>query len=186
MREAAKDRDFKYHWRCKRKLITNLCFADDLFVFCAGLPSSVKVVIHTMLKFSGWSGLFPNYQKSVIFFSNVPNCDRDFLLQLSGFSEGNFPIKYLGVPLVASRLKASHCSELVEKITKRVLNWTSHWLSYAGRLQLINSVLFYMQVYWSSISLLPKEVIYDIESVLRRFFLERYRPFCWGRKSCLV
>ena len=88
---------------------------------------------------------------------------------LFGFKEGTLPIKFLGVPLISTRLTARDCRPLIDKITNRVESWTSKRLSYAGRLQLIRSVLFSIQVYWSSIFILPKEVCKVIDQILRSF-----------------
>lgn len=41
---------------------------------------------------------------------------------------------------------------------------------FEGRLQLIKSVLFGMQVYWTNVFILPKRVIRVIEQMLNRFF----------------
>ena len=78
-------------------------------------------------------------------------------------------MKYLGVPLITTKLKVSVCHTLVERITKRIKSCTNKLLSYAGRAQLIQSTLFSMQVYWSSLFILPKKIIGDIESILRSF-----------------
>ena len=71
------------------------------------------------------------------------------------------------MPLISTRLTARDCRPLIDKITNRVESWTSKRLSYAGRLQLIRSVLFSIQVYWSSIFILPKEVCKVIDQILR-------------------
>nr|GEX41079.1 reverse transcriptase domain, reverse transcriptase zinc-binding domain protein [Tanacetum cinerariifolium] len=42
-------------------------------------------------------------------------------------------------------------------------------LSYAGRLQLIDSVLSSMQVYWVAVYLIPKTTMMDINFILRSF-----------------
>lgn len=42
-------------------------------------------------------------------------------------------------------------------------------MSFGGRAQLINSVLFSVQVYWSSIFILPKKTMKEIESLLSAF-----------------
>ena len=48
-------------------------------------------------------------------------------------------------------------------------DWKNMYLSYAGRLQLIASVLTSMHVYSATVFLLPKSVIYDIDRVLKGF-----------------
>lgn len=54
-------------------------------------------------------------------------------------------------------------------MTSRIKSWTCRFLSYAGRVQLVKSILFATQVYWSSLFILPKGVIKKIEQVLHFF-----------------
>ncbi|GKG40545.1 hypothetical protein Tco_0467322, partial [Tanacetum coccineum] len=42
-------------------------------------------------------------------------------------------------------------------------------LSYAGRLQLIASVLSLMQMYWASVFILPKLIVKDIHRLFKGF-----------------
>ena len=70
---------------------------------------------------------------------------KDQILGILSFNAGSLPIRYLGVPLISSRLKKSDCKILVEKIVARARSWASRALSYAGRLQLVNSILFAIQ-----------------------------------------
>ena len=56
-------------------------------------------------------------------------------------------MKYLGVPFISTRLSHSDCQPLLDKIMTRIQSWTSRSLSYAGRLQLISSVLYSIQMY---------------------------------------
>lgn len=42
-------------------------------------------------------------------------------------------------------------------------------MTYGGRVELVNSVLFSIQVYWASIFMLPQKVIQDLEQLLRAF-----------------
>lgn len=98
--------------------------------------------------------------------------DQQFQVQLLGivgFQEGNLPVRYLGVPLITSRLRRKNCLALVDKIVAKAKSWTCRALSFAGRLQLINSILFAIQIYWSSIFMLPKAVIKQVEQTLRAF-----------------
>ena len=94
---------------------------------------------------------------------------RNGILDIFGFPEGSLPVKYFGVPLITTRLTSNDCKILVERMVARVKCWTSKFLSYAGRLQLIQSVRFSIQVYWTSIFILPKKVIKMVEQVLRDF-----------------
>ena len=86
-------------------------------------------------------------------------------LQAVGLRDSNLPLKYLGVPIVSSGLSKIECDTLVEKITSRIHTWATRNISYAGRLVLINNVLFGMFNFWASIFLLPNEVIEIITQV---------------------
>jgi hypothetical protein len=50
------------------------------------------------------SGLDANASKSSIFFDGIGEDTKLSCLQLTGFSEDQFPFKYLGVPLSPHRL----------------------------------------------------------------------------------
>nr|GEW87841.1 hypothetical protein [Tanacetum cinerariifolium] len=82
---------------------------------------------------------------------------------------GRFPVKYLGVPLVSSRLIYRDCNELIEKVQRRVNDWKNKSLSTAGRLQLIQSVVSSLHVYWASVFILPTRILLDIEQIMRGF-----------------
>ncbi|GJY51716.1 putative reverse transcriptase domain-containing protein [Tanacetum coccineum] len=50
-----------------------------------------------------------------------------------------------------------------------ISDWKNNSLSFVGRLQLCKSVLSSMQVYWASVLIIPKGIIYDIQSIIRGF-----------------
>jgi hypothetical protein len=78
-------------------------------------------------------------------------------------------LRYLGVPLLAKCLGVADCQMLIDKVKGKVHDWKNRCLSYAGRVQLIASVLSAMQVYWASVYMLPKTVINDIDKILKGF-----------------
>ncbi|XP_070004706.1 uncharacterized protein [Nicotiana sylvestris] len=84
-------------------------------------------------------------------------------------------------------MSVQQCQPLLEKMIGRIQSWTTKFLSYAGRVQLIRSVLLSIQVYWSQIFLLPKKLIHLIESMCRRFLwtgsveATRKAPISWDR-----
>ena len=94
----------------------------------------------------------------------------DRIKQATGFKIGTLPVRYLGVPLIIRRLSTSDCYLLIERITARINNWTSKYLFYAGRLQLIQSIIFNIQAYWSRHFILPKRVLKAIAHKCSRFF----------------
>ncbi|GKF18970.1 hypothetical protein Tco_0063888, partial [Tanacetum coccineum] len=61
------------------------------------------------------------------------------------------------------------CKILVEKLESRVNDWRNKFLSLAGRLQLIRSVLSSMIIYWASVFILPNCIVHDLEQLMRGF-----------------
>ncbi|XP_071714436.1 uncharacterized protein [Rutidosis leptorrhynchoides] len=168
-RRVEDDDEFKYHWRCEDVKLTHLCFADDLLMFCHGDKHSASILKNALFEFSGVSGLVASMEKSSSYFSNVRPSIKAKIAKVLPFSEGSLPVRYLGVPLLATRLYRKDCVVLIDKVKKRIFDWKNKSLSFAGRLQLINSVLCSLQVYWASMFILPKSVNADIERLLRNF-----------------
>ncbi|GJS20963.1 RNA-directed DNA polymerase, eukaryota, reverse transcriptase zinc-binding domain protein [Tanacetum coccineum] len=150
-------------------IILNLVLEDDLFIFAHGDPYSVKVIMDAMEEFKNASGLIPSLPKSTAYFCNVLNHTKLSILHILPFEEGRLPVKYLGVPLVSSRLVFRDCKELIDRIRSRITDWKNKSLSAAGRLQLVRSVLGSMHVYWASVFILPNQIILDIEQLMRGF-----------------
>lgn len=92
-------------------------------------------------------------------FKYHPKCSKLHLSQL-GFAH-DF--------LLFCRLSMVQCRPLIDKMVGRVTSCTTKFLSQAGRLQLIQSVLISIQTFWSQIFVLPKKVIQMLEVVLRRY-----------------
>ncbi|XP_060182493.1 uncharacterized protein LOC132612187 [Lycium barbarum] len=149
--------------------LIQLGFADDLLLFSRGDLGSVQLMYTIFQEFSSVSGLIANKDKSSIYFGGVPNEDQRRILYFLGIPKGELPIKYLGVPLCAKRISVVQYQPLLEKMLGRITSWTTLFLSYAGRMQLLKSVLFSIQVFWSQLFVLPRKVIKMIEAICRTF-----------------
>ncbi|GKU89877.1 hypothetical protein SLEP1_g3954 [Rubroshorea leprosula] len=66
------------------------------------------------------------------------------------------PFKYLGVPVGGNHRKLSMWLPLIESFKKKLLNWKARWLSFEGRITLLNSVLTSLPVLFLSVYLAPK------------------------------
>nr|XP_043629994.1 uncharacterized protein LOC122601294 [Erigeron canadensis] len=161
--------NFRYHNKCEKQRLVNLCFADDLFLFSRGDVDSARVILEALSVFKDVSGLVPSITKSTVFFCNVTTHVRNAIMGIMPFDEGQLPIKYLGVPLISTRLVYRDCMILVERLDKRIDNWKNKTLSLAGRIQLIRSVLSSMYIYWASVFILPARIVRELEKKLRGF-----------------
>ncbi|GKA33637.1 hypothetical protein Tco_0720066 [Tanacetum coccineum] len=170
---------FTYHRYCSKLELINLCFVDDLFLFAHGDVDSASVIKNALFEFKEASGLVPSLPKSTAYFCNVLNFTKIAILQILPFEEGRLPVKYLGVPLVSSRLIFRDCKGLLEKVQARIDDWKNKSLSAAGRLQLIRSVIGSMHVYWASVFILPSRVLLDIEQIMRGFLWKGSAKVAW-------
>lgn len=118
-----------------------------------------------LLDFYSISGLNVSFQKSEIFYSRVKPEDQTALTSLMGMKIGKLHVRYLGVPLISGKLKLFDCQPLIEKITARIKTWTTKFLSFTCRIQLIDSVLKSMVNFWMSVFMQPKRVIRAMESI---------------------
>ncbi|KAL2238384.1 UNVERIFIED_CONTAM: hypothetical protein Sindi_1030100 [Sesamum indicum] len=110
-----------------------LAFADDLLLFCKAIKPSITPMKEAFHKFSSLSGLRASVEKSNIILSKSAAGISQQLQEVVAYPMATLPIKYLGVPLVASKLKISDCMPLLDKVDGRLLAWSSKHFSYAGR-----------------------------------------------------
>lgn len=118
------------------------------------VPSFVQLALQ---KFSSFSGLEVSIQKSSLFHSGISADTLVDILHFFGCAEGTLPVRYLGVPLISTRLSYSDCLPLLAKVTKRVKSLKARFLTYAGRLLLIKVVLCSMVYLWFSFFVLPNK-----------------------------
>jgi len=119
--------------------------------------------------FGECTGLKTNLQKSQMVFGGANHILQQQCLHTVGLRECTLPLKYLRVPIVASKLTKIECATLVDKITAKIHTWATRHISYAGRLSLINNVIFGIFNYWALIFILPTEVIEKLTKLCRNF-----------------
>nr|GEW60556.1 hypothetical protein [Tanacetum cinerariifolium] len=84
-------------------------------------------------EFKKASSLVPSLPKSTAYFCNVLNHVKLSILQALPFEEGKLLVKYLGVPLVSSRLMIRDYNELIDKVQIRIQDWKNKALLIAGK-----------------------------------------------------
>ena len=169
LNEAAEAGEFEYHPQCQGVHLTHPSFADDIMVFTIGTPESLMGVIGVTNRFASMSGLRINVAKSTLFASGSnlsPLLDAAVALRIG---VGTLPICYLGMPLTAKSLTSHDYEPLIDKIRGRMLCWSNRALSFAGRLQLIKSVISITVNFWSSAFILPAKCFDTIETMCSAF-----------------
>ncbi|KAL2237568.1 UNVERIFIED_CONTAM: hypothetical protein Sindi_0948500 [Sesamum indicum] len=170
--------------------VFQLGFADDLLLLCRADMDSIRVFKTGLNRFADWSGLRLNLQKCHLIISYSAQGLREEMLAEFGLQEGVLPMRHLGLPLLSSRLTIADCRPLLLKIDKRIAGWEGMALSYAGRVQIIKSVLMSLSLYWASAFILPKKVTTEIEKRLRAFLWKGtttsgYAKVAWCDKTSI-
>lgn len=151
--------------------INHLLFADDTMIFSRTDPRSCKPLISILRKYEDASGQFINLDKSAITFSakTTGATKRRVRAELHILNEGGLG-KYLGLPDYFGRLKRDIFAALVDRIRQRSHSWTTRFLSGAGKLVLLKSVLTALSTYFMSCFKLPVSLCKQIQSILTRFW----------------
>ncbi|GJS69606.1 hypothetical protein Tco_0702447 [Tanacetum coccineum] len=82
LRRIRNSNDFRYH-QCKELQVVNLCFADDLMIFCNGVSVSAGIIKDALNEFSSVSRMFPNLNKSSIFFGSMNTVEKQRIVEVS-------------------------------------------------------------------------------------------------------
>lgn len=114
---------FSFHPKCWSINLTQS--ADDLFILCGASTESFQLIKQLLDDFYSFSGLKPNMNKCSIFLAGVSEEEEEILRHVLPIPEAQLHVKYLGVPLISTKLKAADYSVLKEKILKRIHSWST-------------------------------------------------------------
>ncbi|CAL5398010.1 unnamed protein product [Camellia sinensis] len=121
--------------------ITHLQFADDTILFCEADWGEIVAIKRILRCFEILSGLKINYHKSVVCGIGLDDeLSKEFASKLNCLQQ-SLPLKYLGLPLGASPRKRRTWQPVIDKCKQKLATWKRRFLSFAGRLTLIKSVL---------------------------------------------
>jgi hypothetical protein len=88
-----------------------------------------------------------------------------------GCSVGSMPFTYLGLPLGTTKPFLQEFSPMLTRIENR-LSVVSKFLSYHGRLTLVNSVMTALPTFYMCTLQLPPQIIKQIDSYRKKMSLE--------------
>ena len=149
--KAAETLHFIPHLKALDPLVTHLSFADDMLILFNGSQSSLGAILDVLSSFQEASGLGLNLSKSCLFLDGGNLSTSKAMADSFGLSVSSLPIKYLGLPLLPHKLRPEDYQPLIDNVTARISSWTNRYLSFAGRLQLIQSVLNSIFNFWASV-----------------------------------
>eukprot|EP00253_Pinus_taeda_P035974 PITA_35974 len=151
--------------------ISHLLFVDNILLFSNGNLNEIKELKNILDLFMKVTGMQINYRKSQLIMEGLDRLEKNQITSILPFDVLNMenPFKYLGFWLKLNAYKKQDWNWLVAKIEARISHWSYKWLSRAGRLTLIKSVLLAMPVYWAALTWVPKGILDKIRRICSRF-----------------
>jgi hypothetical protein len=147
-----------------------LQYADDTILFIDDDLEKAKGLKIVLSAFERLSGLKINFHKSELLCFGETRDKTEEFVHLFGCKEGEFPFRYLGIPMSPKRLSNKDWRMVEERFQKKLSSWKGKMLSSGGRLVLINSVLSSPPMYMMSFFRIPKGVLEKLDYYRSRFF----------------
>jgi hypothetical protein len=141
--------------------LTHLLFVDDVLLFSGGSRREAETLRDILSLFSKATGMQINDRKSSLTTFLLSEEEElahytFFPFERRALDDG---LKYLGFNLKPNDYRKEDWKWLLKKLDKRLNTWSHRWLSRAGRLVLVKSVLEAIPVYWMSLSWIPKGIL---------------------------
>lgn len=136
---------------------------DNILIFNDGSRSDIQHLKISLDLFFKATGMCINAKKSSILHEGLSGNEVNRIISVLLFEEkpmkDNF--KYLGFHLKLDTYRKHDWHWLLAKSENRIKHWSYKWLSRAGRLVLIKSVLLAIPVYWIALHMGPKRHPYS-------------------------
>ncbi|XP_073129192.1 uncharacterized protein [Henckelia pumila] len=166
--------DLRYRSGCDLP-ISHLAYADDVIIFANGGSRGLQRLKDFLAHYENCSGQLVNVAKSAMIFPPGWTARRrSHLLQITGFAEGQLPLKYLGAPLFRGNRKCSLFEPLLQSVRKKLEGWESRSLAPGSRMTLIRSVLLSIPIYLCQVIQPPLAVLEKLERI--------FNAFLWGSR----
>lgn len=138
---------------------SDLFFADDLVLFSSATISAAHTIDEVLGKFCNASGQKVSLAKSRVLFSpNVSSPICQDIVKILNIRETTNLGKYLGIPILASAVRARDFDYLIDKVSSKLSSWKSRLLSLPGRTLLIQIVIEAIPAYVMQCTALPLKV----------------------------
>ncbi|XP_073154233.1 uncharacterized protein [Henckelia pumila] len=166
--------DLRYRSGCNLS-ISHLAYADDVIIFANGGSRGMQCLKDFLAHYENCSGQLVNVAKSsMIFPSGCSARRRSRLLRITGFAEGQLPLRYLGAPLFRGNRKCSLFEPLLQSVRKKLEGWELRSLAPGSRMTLIRSVLLSIPIFLCQVIQPPLAVLERLELI--------FNAFLWGSR----
>jgi hypothetical protein len=142
-------------------------YADDTLLLLQADARQLFFLKALLHNFASSIGLHVNYSKSHMYPINVSQEKLSHLANTFGCFIGSMPFTYLGLPMGTTKPRMEDLTPMMDRVERR-LSACSTWLSYSGRLEMVNSAITPITTYAMCTIKLPKGVIDNIDHVRKQ------------------
>ena len=151
--------------------LNHLLFADDTMFFLRASKDNSETLSRILKRYESASGQSINVSKSCITFSRRTPTTLKIAAKTILMIENEGGVgKYLGLPELFGRKKRDLFSSIVDRITQKAKGWSNRFLSTAGKMTMLKSVLFPIPSHTMSCFMLPVSLCQRIQTALTRFW----------------
>jgi hypothetical protein len=138
-------------------------YADDTLLLLQADAHQLFFLKALFHSFANSTGLHVNYRKSHMYPINVPQEKLSLLANTFGCDVGSMSFTYLGLPMGTTKPHIEDFTPMMDRVET-----CSTWLSYSGRLEMVNSVITPITTYAMCTVKLPKGVIDNIDQARKQ------------------
>ncbi|GLJ43774.1 hypothetical protein SUGI_0911280 [Cryptomeria japonica] len=124
---------------------------------------------NTLEEYTPASGQVMNKVKSQLFFFNTNRQAQGKNAQLLDISIAEYPIKYLGVWINKGCMQSQNWEDVTKSCESKSKNWKNRWLTLAGRITMIKSILSAIPIYSMSCFKMPFAAGKSLNNLLKKF-----------------
>ena len=150
--------------------VVSLQYADDTILFLDNYFEHAKNLKWILSCFENLSGLKINFHQSDLHAINISEQISNDFAQVFCCQLGDFPFKYLGVPLHFKKLRREDIQPIIDRIIKNIAGWLGKHLSYRGKLILLTTCIASIPAYLMSMMKFPKWAIDASVSQMSHFW----------------
>ncbi|XP_026378527.1 uncharacterized protein LOC113272964 [Papaver somniferum] len=162
--------------------VSHLQFVGDTLIFIDAKEEEVENMLMILQGYEAIIGLKVNLEKSTFISIGADHKIQDIAKILNCKME-TLPIKYLGMPLGATRNQSRIWEVILDKFKSKLGKWKRRFLSIDARIELINSALTSFPVYYMSLIQMPVS--------MEKRMMKYMSDFLWGvtsdkKKKCWI
>ena len=157
---------------CRRApAISHLLFADDTLLFFRVRPDQAFIVREVLNTYAAATGELINPAKcSILFAENCYGTVSSEIKSILNVTQEVFEAKYLALPVPEGRMNKRKLQSLIEKLAKRLVDWSEKYMSMASKEILIKAVAQAIPTYVMSVFRLPASVCDKLTRMMRQYW----------------